>query len=282
MPRRTKTACARWSMAPRPPAPNWKKPFTLPDVMLYQAAAALSADRQGVESALPEAQDLDAAAAAVSQALSSAEDVSLASGAVTSDGSAAGLSSQAASQAVQLVRLEYRAQGVDGQVQMRYLLTTGGEMLLVALLMAAAAISVGFLASRVSAAIGRDLRGQVFAKVIDFSHARDRPLLHRLADHPHHQRHPAGADGGGDAAAHRDLCADPGHRRHRPGGRHRHRPVLDHRAGGGAAALPGVCADAGGDAPLQKDAEAGGPAEPGQPGDPDRHHADPGVQPREI
>ena len=145
--------------------------FTLPDVMLYQAAAALSADRQGVESALPEAQDLDAAAAAVSQALSSAEDVSLASGAITSDGSAAGLSSQAASQAVQLVRLEYRAQGVDGQVQMRYLLTTGGEMLLVALLMAAAAISVGFLASRVSAAIGRDLRGQVFAKVIDFSHA---------------------------------------------------------------------------------------------------------------
>ena len=145
--------------------------FTLPDVMLYQAAAALSADRQGVESALPEAQDLDAAAAAVSQALSSAEDVSLASGAITSGGSAAGLSSQAASQAVQLVRLEYRAQGVDGQVQMRYLLTTGGEMLLVALLMAAAAISVGFLASRVSAAIGRDLRGQVFAKVIDFSHA---------------------------------------------------------------------------------------------------------------
>ena len=145
--------------------------FTLPDVMLYQAAAALSADRQGVESALPEAQDLDAAAAAVSQALSSAEDVSLASGAITSGGSAAGLSSQAASQAVQLVRLEYRAQGVDGQVQMRYLLTTGGEMLLVALLMAAAAISVGFLASRVSAAIGRDLRGQVFAKVIGFSHA---------------------------------------------------------------------------------------------------------------
>ena len=148
-----------------------EKAFTLPDVMLYQAAAALSADRQGVESALPEAQDLDAAAAAVSQALSSAEDVSLASGAITSDGSAAGLSSQAASQAVQLVRLEYRAQGVDGQVQMRYLLTTGGEMLLVALLMAAAAILVGFLASRVSAAIGRDLRGQVFAKVIDFSHA---------------------------------------------------------------------------------------------------------------
>ena len=54
---------------------------------------------------------------------------------------------------------------------MHYLLTTGGEMLLVALLMAAAAISVGFLASRVSAAVGRDLRRQVFGKVISFSNA---------------------------------------------------------------------------------------------------------------
>ena len=76
-----------------------------------------------------------------------------------------------ASQAVQLVRLEYQAQGIDSGVQMHYLLTTGGEMLLVALLMAAAAISVGFLASRVSAAVGRDLRRQVFGKVISFSNA---------------------------------------------------------------------------------------------------------------
>ena len=56
-----------------------------------------------------------------------------------------------------------------GDVQMRYLLATGGGMLLIALLMAAAAISVGFLAARVSAAIGRDLRRQVFGKVIHFS-----------------------------------------------------------------------------------------------------------------
>ena len=57
-------------------------------------------------------------------------------------------------------------------------------MLLVALLMAAAAISVGFLASRVSAAVGRDLRRQVFGKVISFSNAETGPLLHRVADHP--------------------------------------------------------------------------------------------------
>ena len=146
--------------------------FTLPDVLLYQAAAALAADRQGVESALPEAQDLDAAVAAIGRTLGSKEQVSFTSGTFTPDDpGAAGLSSQASSQAVQFVRLEYEAQGVAGDVQMRYLLATGGQMLLIALLMAAAAISVGFLASRVSAAIGRDLRGQVFAKVIDFSHA---------------------------------------------------------------------------------------------------------------
>ena len=148
--------------------------FTLPDVLLYQAAAALAADRQGVESALPEAQDLDAAVAALGQTLGRAEQVTVTYATLAPDGAdpgAAGLSSQASSQAVQFVRLEYEAQGVAGDVQMRYLLATGGGMLLIALLMAAAAISVGFLAARVSAAIGRDLRRQVFGKVIHFSNA---------------------------------------------------------------------------------------------------------------
>ena len=148
--------------------------FTLPDVLLYQAAAALAADRQGVESALPEAQDLDAAVAALGQTLGRAEQVTVTDATLAPDGAdpdaaETSLPSQASSQAVQFVRLEYEAQGVAGDVQMRYLLATGGQMLLIALLMAAAAISVGFLAARVSAAIGRDLRRQVFGTVIHFS-----------------------------------------------------------------------------------------------------------------
>ncbi len=148
--------------------------FTLPDVLLYQAAAALAADRQGVESALPEAQDLDAAVAALGQTLGRAEQVTVTYATLAPDGAdpdaaETSLPSQAFSQAIQLVRLEYEAQGVAGDVQMRYLLATGGGMLLIALLMAAAAISVGFLAARVSAAIGRDLRRQVFGTVIHFS-----------------------------------------------------------------------------------------------------------------
>ena len=148
--------------------------LTTPDVALYMAAAAQSASRQGVETALPEPQDLDAASAMLSAAAAAPgfdHEALLArlSGAAGSlDETAA---ETLASQAVQLVRLEYQAQGIDGGVQMHYLLTTGGEMLLVALLMAAAAISVGFLASRVSAAVGRDLRRQVFGKVISFSNA---------------------------------------------------------------------------------------------------------------
>ena len=148
--------------------------LTTPDVVLYMAAAAQSASRQGVETALPEPQDLDSAAAMLSAA-AAAPDFDHEALLARLSGAAGSLDATAAetlaSQAVQLVRLEYQAQGIDGGVQMHYLLTTGGEMLLVALLMAAAAISVGFLASRVSAAVGRDLRRQVFGKVISFSNA---------------------------------------------------------------------------------------------------------------
>ena len=58
----------------------------------------------------------------------------------------------------------------DTQVQMRYLWTVGGKMAVVTLLAAAAAIIVGYFASKVGSAIGRDLRRDVFGKVVSFSH----------------------------------------------------------------------------------------------------------------
>ena len=75
------------------------------------------------------------------------------------------------SQALLLVGLEYEAQGVAHSVQMRYLYKVGGQMLGLTLLMVAVAVAVGFLASRVSAAIGRDLRRETFSAVIHFSNA---------------------------------------------------------------------------------------------------------------
>ena len=75
------------------------------------------------------------------------------------------------SQSLLLVQLEYEAQGVARDVQMRYLFRVGGQMLALTLLMVAVAVAVGFLASRVSAAIGRDLRRETFSSVIGFSNA---------------------------------------------------------------------------------------------------------------
>ena len=75
------------------------------------------------------------------------------------------------SQSLLLVQLEYEAQGIAHDVQMHYLYKVGGQMLGLTLLMVAVAVAVGFLASRVSAAIGRDLRRETFSSVIHFSNA---------------------------------------------------------------------------------------------------------------
>ena len=75
------------------------------------------------------------------------------------------------SQALLLVGLEYEAQGIAHDMQMHYLYKVGGQMLALTLLMVAVSIAVGFLASRVSATIGRDLRRETFNKVMHFSPA---------------------------------------------------------------------------------------------------------------
>lgn len=67
---------------------------------------------------------------------------------------------------------EYTAVGIDmNQYQMEYLFHIGVKMLLICLLMLAAAISVGFLASQTAARTARDLRNRVFHKVVSFSSA---------------------------------------------------------------------------------------------------------------
>ena len=57
---------------------------------------------------------------------------------------------------------EYRALGLDAaSIQRDYLLKTGGAMLVIALLSALAAVAVGYLSSRLSAGLARDLRSAV-------------------------------------------------------------------------------------------------------------------------
>lgn len=72
--------------------------------------------------------------------------------------------------AVSYVKTAYEDLGMDmDELQFQYLFATGAKMTGLAFLGMAASILVGFLASRVGAATGRDLRGKVFHKVVGFS-----------------------------------------------------------------------------------------------------------------
>lgn len=64
----------------------------------------------------------------------------------------------------------YMQLGADTDaMQTSYIFRTGGKMLLMALLLAVCAISVGFCGSRMGAGIARDLRRDIFAKVTSFT-----------------------------------------------------------------------------------------------------------------
>ena len=72
--------------------------------------------------------------------------------------------------AVSFVKNEYNEIGIDtGKLQTQYILTTGAKMIGITILSVVASITVGFLASRVGASLGRTLRSKTFEKVMRFS-----------------------------------------------------------------------------------------------------------------
>jgi ATP-binding cassette subfamily B multidrug efflux pump len=72
--------------------------------------------------------------------------------------------------AVTFVQSEYKALGVDlDKMQTRYLWGAAWQMIARALLSMVCSIFVVFLSSRVAASLGRDLRGEVYGKVLTFS-----------------------------------------------------------------------------------------------------------------
>ena len=156
--------------------PELEEAFTTPDIVLYMAAAQHAAAAQATtETVTPAWPDLDAVTTQFSMMAQAPEfsreavQQQLAGAMAAVDDSVA---ESMASQAMLLVSLEYEAQGIAHDVlQMAYLWRVGGQMLGLTLLMVAVAIAVGFVASRVSASIGRDLRRETFSAVIGFSHA---------------------------------------------------------------------------------------------------------------
>ena len=72
--------------------------------------------------------------------------------------------------AIQFVKTEYQRLGMDtDRIQTNYIFVSGLKMLGLALISMVATVMVGFLGSRIAARLARDLRNQVFKKVVDFS-----------------------------------------------------------------------------------------------------------------
>ena len=163
-----------WHLSPDADMAELESAFTTPDVVLYMAAAQNAAQAAGsTETMTPSIYDLDAVSrqfAAMAQAPGAREMLQNQLSTAISQLDAM-MADNLSSQAVLLVGLEYEAQGTAHDVQMAYLLRIGGQMLGLTLLMVAAAVAVGFIASRVSAAIGRDLRREVFSTVVGYSNA---------------------------------------------------------------------------------------------------------------
>ena len=163
-----------WHLSPDADMAELEAAFTTPDVVLYMAAAKNAAQAAGsAETMTPSIYDLDAVSrqfAAMAQAPDVREMLQNQLSTAISQLDAT-MADNLSSQAVLLVGLEYEAQGTAHDVQMAYLLRIGGQMLGLTLLMVAAAVAVGFIASRVSAAIGRDLRREVFSTVVGYSNA---------------------------------------------------------------------------------------------------------------
>ena len=72
--------------------------------------------------------------------------------------------------AVSYVQNEYKAIGMNtDKLQNNYILVAGAKMVGVALVSMASTVGVGYLGARVAAKMGRNLRKQVFSKVVSFS-----------------------------------------------------------------------------------------------------------------
>jgi ATP-binding cassette subfamily B multidrug efflux pump len=72
--------------------------------------------------------------------------------------------------AIQVVKLEYKALGMDlNQLQMNYLFYFGGLMILLTILAMVCTIGVGYLSAKIATGMARNMRRDVFKKVETFS-----------------------------------------------------------------------------------------------------------------
>ena len=118
------------------------------------------------------------------------------------------------SRAIEFVKDAYREAGVDlNDVQTGYLFSEGLTMLAYALFSALCAILAAYNASKTAAVVARDLRHDLYARVLSFAPAEMEKFSAASLITPRHQRYPADSDGARDVPAHRALCPVHGARR---------------------------------------------------------------------
>ena len=72
--------------------------------------------------------------------------------------------------AIKFVKAENKAMGVDiDSIQMNYIFVTGLKMIGITIISVICSITVGFIAARVAATLGKNLRAMTFKKVMNFS-----------------------------------------------------------------------------------------------------------------
>ena len=72
--------------------------------------------------------------------------------------------------AIKFVKDEYKAMGVNiDSIQMNYIFVTGLKMIGITIISVICSITVGFIAARVAATLGKNLRAMTFKKVMNFS-----------------------------------------------------------------------------------------------------------------
>lgn len=72
--------------------------------------------------------------------------------------------------AITFVKAEYTAMGVDtDSLQMNYIFITGLKMIGITIISVICSVTVGFIAARVAATLGKNLRAMTFKKVMNFS-----------------------------------------------------------------------------------------------------------------
>ena len=108
----------------------------------------------------------------------------------------------------------------DGVVKgdIPYIWSTGGVMLAVSLVQVICAIIAVYFGSRLAMGMGRDLRGDIFHRVVAYLAARGRPVRRPVTDHPQHERRAAGADARAGVGHPHDLGPDARDRRRHHGG----------------------------------------------------------------